>query len=225
MIVSFLVALLTPEAPYEAPYLAKTPPVNAEAGKHPRYQDCIRLVARDLEIGRIAAQQWTDEGGGALAEHCLAIADIAAGFPKLGAARLAQISDRKDAGDNNARARVLAQAALAWLDGHETEYAKEAINSAVQYAPELGEIYVVAARVFEAAEEWENAAASVTKAADEKLATADTFLIRARAHRALGKDYAAAEDVVTALSIDPFNLDALVMRGELKQAGIEIEAY
>ena len=35
----------------------------------------------------------------------------------------------------------------------------------------------------------------------------------------------AADDVVAALTIDPYNIDALTMRGELRQAGVEIEAY
>jgi hypothetical protein len=38
-----------------------------------RYDDCVALVEGDLEVGRIAAQQWVTEGGGANARHCLAM--------------------------------------------------------------------------------------------------------------------------------------------------------
>src|SRR5690606_19581999 len=81
----------------------------------PRYADCIQFVEADLDIGRIAAQQWVSEGGGSEARHCLAIADLKAGFPKLSALRLEEIAQRKDAGDDYVRARVLSQAAEAWL--------------------------------------------------------------------------------------------------------------
>ena len=225
MISLFLISLLTPEAPFVSPFPSASPSSSTSSGVHPKYQDCVRLVAKDLEIGRISARQWTEEGGGALAQHCLAVADIAAGFPKLGAARLADISKRSDAGDRNARGRVLAQAALAWLDGEETKLAQDAIVEALQYAPELGELHVVAAAVFAAAENWEAASEAADIAEAESLATAETFIVRARANRVLGKDYEAAEDVVSALTLDPFNLDALVLRGELKRVGIDIETF
>ena len=81
----------------------------------PRYADCVQLLDADLDLGRVAAQQWVDEGGGAEARHCLAVADLKAGFPKLAALRLEQIAQRKDAGDDYVRARIYSQAAEAWL--------------------------------------------------------------------------------------------------------------
>jgi len=232
MIGIVLLFLLTPEAPFEAPYLSAsgTSISNSSSlaetpGTHPRYKDCIKLISEDLEIGRIAAQQWTDEGGGSLALHCLAIADIAAGFPRLGATRLASISDRPDAGDNNARARVLGEAALAWLDGDQPDLAEEAIKSGLKLSPNLAELQIVAAKVYSAAEKWQLASNAVTIAEKANLITTEAYTIRARANLILGRDFAAADDVVAALSLDPFNLDALVLRGELRQAGIEIETF
>lgn len=218
-----LLSLLTPEAPFEAPYLVRTTQPAAESKFHPRYNDCLKLVTDDLEIGRVAAQQWAEEGGGALAHHCLAIADIAAGFPKLGAARLASISERKDAGDPKTRALVLGEAALAWLDGNETDLAETAIEKALEFAPDLADLQIVAAKVYAAGEQWELAENAVTKAEDAKLVTAEAFVIRGKARQALGRNFDAAEDVVAALTLDPFNLDALVLRGELHQAGVVIE--
>ena len=163
MITFLLAALLTPEAPYEAPYLAAAPEAHYE-GLSPRYRDCVAHIAADLEIGRIAAQQWAEEGGGAQAQHCLAIADIAAGFPKLGAGRLETLSARPDAGDEETRARILAQAALAWLDADKSENASRALDGALQYAPELAELQIVAANVHAATQAWQAAADAVTAA-------------------------------------------------------------
>lgn len=214
-----LAFLLTPEAPLLPAYLGKI------EGTSERHDECIALIADDVDIGRRAAERWVSEGGGAPALHCLAIADLAAGLPKLAAVRLTEISERRDAGDATARARLLAKAALAWIDAREPEQAAAAIESAKSMAPKLAELDFVAAKVYAAAEKWQQAADAVTAGEKAGVRTAEAYLIRARALRALGKDHDAANDVVAALSLDPLNVDALTMRGELRQAGIEIEAY
>ena len=185
----------------------------------------MQLVIEDVEEGRAGAQRWASEGGGAPAQHCLAIADLAAGFPKLAAIRLRELAERSDAGDETARARVLAEAALAWLEAGEIREAENALAAAKARAPGSPELDFVAAKIYAADNRWQ-AAADAVSAAEEKGATsAESFLIRARAHRALGRDDDAAHDVVAALTLDPLNVDALTLRGELRQAGVEIEAY
>ncbi len=190
-----------------------------------RYQDCISLVEADIDRGRAAAQQWTDEGGGANAQHCLALADIAAGFAKLGAARLEQIAQRKDAGDDFIRARLLSQAASAWLEAGETDLAQAAINAAFELAPGAGELYLTAVKVYAAQEKWLQVVASVRSASQSGFVSADTYVLSGRAHIALGDYVAAAADVVEALTLEPTNIDALVLRGEIQQTGIAIDVY
>ncbi len=224
LVMSMLVVIaLTPEAPYLARYLAE-PVAATEGGRNPRHQECVRLLSENVDVGRIAAQQWVTEGGGAPAQHCLAIADLAAGFPRLAAVRLSSIADRADAGDGDDRARLAAQAALAWLDADDPALAGEAMTKARAFSPDLAELEIVAAKVYAAETRWQAAADAVTAAEKAGLATAETYVIRGRAHRALGRNLDAAEDVVRALNIDPFDLDALVLRGELRQAGVEIAA-
>lgn len=214
-----LVLLLTPEAPLLPAWLDRT------EGTSARHSECVRLIADDLETGRRAAEIWASEGGGAPALHCLAIADLAAGFPKLAAVRLTTISERSDAGDGKARARLLAEAALAWLDAKDPQQAERSIAAAKAIEPSLVELDFVAAKVFAAAEKWQAAADAVTAAEKGGVASPESYVIRARARRALGQDREAADDVVAALTIDPFFIDALTLRGELMQAGIEIDAY
>lgn len=214
-----LAFLLTPEAPFMPAYLDRI------EGTTARYDDCVDLIGRDVALGRRAAEAWASEGGGAPALHCLAIADLAAGFPKLAAVRLTEISERGDAGDKRARARLLAEAALAWLDAENPQQAEIAVGDAKKIAPLLPELDFVAAKVFADAEKWQSAADAVTAAEKAGVASPEAFVIRARAHRALGRDADAANDVVAALALDPYDLDALVLRGELQQAGIAIEAY
>lgn len=214
-----LAFLTTPEAPFMPAYLDRI------EGTSARYQDCVGLLAADLERGRRAAEQWASGGGGAPAAHCLAIGELAAGFPKLAAIRLTEIAERGDAGDLRARARLMAEAALAWLEAGDADEAERSIGAAKKIAPVLPELDFVAAKVFAEQEDWKAAAGAVTAAERAGAVSPEAYVIRARAHRALGKDADAADDVVAALTLDPYDINALTLRGELRQAGIEIEAY
>ncbi len=191
----------------------------------PRYLDCLTLVEADLEVGRLAAQQWSAEGGGADALHCLAVADLAAGFPKLAAARLEEIAHRKDAGDDYVRARLLAQAATAWLKGGEIEFAAKAIEDAFTLVPDSGELHLTAAQVYAAQKKWQQVVFSVTAAEDAGFVTSSAFVLRGRGYITFGNYERAAQDVVNALTVEPLNVDALVLRGELQQRGIVIDVF
>ncbi len=190
-----------------------------------RYLDCVLLVEADLELGRTAAQQWTAEGGGADAQHCQAIADIAAGFFKLGAARLEDLAQRNDAGDDRIRARLLAQAADTWLMADQVEFAKTAIKSAFEYAPDSGELHLTAAKVHGADKKWHQVVASVETAAQAGFVSANTYVLSGRAFIELGDYESASAEVIKALTLDPTNLDALVLRGEIQQTGVPIEVF
>lgn len=192
---------------------------------NPRYLDCLTLVEADLEVGRLAAQQWSAEGGGADALHCLSVADIAAGFPKLGAARLEDIAQRKDAGDDYVRARLLAQAAFAWLQGGEATFAEEAIQNAFDLVPDSGELHLTAAQVYAARKKWQQVIISVTAAEEAGFISSSAYVLRGRAYSTFGNYETAAQDVVNALSLDSLNIDALVLRGELQQRGVVIDVY
>ena len=214
-------AAMTPEAPFDPFTQTASAQTNAISS---RYQDCIALVEEDIEIGRIAAKQWTTEGGGAPALHCEAIADLRAGFPKLAAVRLTQISERSDAGDGLIRARYLEQAAMAWLEAEELDYAGDTIKQAQALAPNSGELSLTAGLIYAAKERWQATIEAISAAEDEGFKTTAGLIARGKAYKALANYRQAAEDVVAALSIDPFHLDALVLRGELQQLGIEIDA-
>jgi tetratricopeptide (TPR) repeat protein len=214
-----LTFLATPEAPYLAVYLERIETTTA------RYKDCVSLIVKDVDVGRVAAQRWAVEGGGAPAQHCVAIADLAAGYPRLAAVRLTEIAERTDAGDKKTRARLLAEATLAFLESGDHSHAEETVAAARRAAPGLPEIDFIAAKTFAASEKWEAAVEAVTTAEKAGLKLGEAYLIRARAHQALGRPVEAADDVVAALTLDPFNVDALVLRGELQQAGVKIEAY
>ena len=191
----------------------------------PRYADCIEFLNADLELGRIVAQQWVSEGGGVEARHCLAVADMKAGFPKLSALRLEEIAQRKDAGDDYMRARVLSQAAEAWLAAGELTQAEAALDQARALVPDSGELQLTAAKIYGAQEQWQNVIDAVDAAEEAGFVSAETFVLRGRGRHVFGAYESAANDVVAALSIDPTNIDALVLRGDLQQVGITIDVF
>ncbi len=218
-----LTALLSPEAPPEPDFLSRAAAARYESSAD-QYADCIAVIAENPELGEASARAWAIDGGGAPAIHCAAVAHLALGRPRLAAVRLLEVAERPDAGDDDARATVLAEAALAWIDAEEPGFAEEAAEAARAAAPWRADIAIVAAKAHAAATSWQAAADAVTAAEEGEAATSEGYVIRARARRALGKNREAAEDIVRALTLDPFDLDALVLRGELIQAGVEINA-
>lgn len=188
-----------------------------------RYLDCLVLIEEDVQVGRRAAQLWAEEGGGANAQHCQAIADLAAGFTKLGAARLEDLSQRKDAGDDLVRARIYVQAAEAWLRAEATDNAERAIAAAFELAPDAGELHLTAASIHLAAERYTQVIAAVDTAEQAGFISTKGFIERGKASLATGNAEAAAEDVVNALTLEPYNIDALTLRGDVQRAGITID--
>ncbi|NWG70650.1 MAG: hypothetical protein HXY23_03445 [Parvularculaceae bacterium] len=211
-----LLLLLTPEA--------AAPAATAAPGPERSYEACAALVLADAQSGRAFAERWTAEAGGPEAEHCLALADLRAGFPKLAAVRLEELSERAGVGDNIIRARLLSQAALAWLEAEEVAEAARAVAAAVALAPDDDELHLPAARVYAAAEKRQATIDAVTAAESRGLVSAEGYVLRGRAQYFLANYREAADDVVLALKLDPANIDALVLRGDLAQQGIDIRA-
>ncbi|MEM8937583.1 MAG: hypothetical protein AAGC77_14385, partial [Pseudomonadota bacterium] len=167
----------------------------------------------------------TRDGGGADAHYCRATADIANGYFSLGAQRLEEIAERKDAGDDLDRAELYAQAARTWLKDKNLEFADHALARAIDLAPDAIALNLVAAEIASAEEEWLDVVEHVSRAEDNGIVSSDAYVLRGRALMALGDTESAADDVVRALSLDERNIDALILRGELQQAGVIIEVF
>ena len=208
----FLLAVMTPEPPDDAVFEA--PDTD--------YAECVALARKDPAAASERARRWSDGGGGAPAAHCLALADLAAGKPRLAAIRLAELAERSDSGDALARARLFGQAALAFIEADDAAGAEAAILAASALAPNGGEIDLYAARVHVAAGKNQAAIDAVDRAERLQLVSPAGYVARARARIALQQLHEAAEDIVLALKLDPLNVDALTLRGDLAQQGIEI---
>ncbi|MEQ1930693.1 MAG: hypothetical protein ABL957_09190 [Parvularculaceae bacterium] len=213
-----LLFLLTPEAAGSG---------SASAGSFlsdPDYAVCAERVLKDATEGREFAKRWVNDAGGAPAQHCLAVADLKAGFPKLAAVRLEELSERADAGDDISRGRILSQAALAYLEAQEVAEAARAIGAAFIMAPDDDALYLPAAKVYAAEERRQATVDAVTAAEARGIASSEGYVLRGRARYTFAAYREAADDVIAALKLDPVNIDALVLRGDLAQQGIDIRA-
>ena len=198
----------------------------AEAlAENERYIDCLNIIEADVDTGRRVAQQWAATDSGLDAEHCLAVADLAAGFYSLAGLRLDELADSQIARDSGINAELFRQATEAWILAEKFENAKTSARKGLAIDPASGELSLLAARAYSAQEDWSEVVTAVSNAEELGVFTSNGFVQRGRAYAKLGNYAAGAEDVVRALSIDPMNIDALVLRGEIQQAGVNIEVF
>ncbi|MEO1426543.1 MAG: hypothetical protein AAFU58_07130, partial [Pseudomonadota bacterium] len=98
----------------------------------------------------------------------------------------------------------------------------DALTPAFALAPDAGDLFALAARIHVARRRWQQAVDAVDQAEALGFRSLLGLVARARGLKELTQFELAAEDVAAALRIDPFFLDALVLRGELAQTGIQI---
>ena len=189
----------------------------------PRYQECVDLVSEDARASRTAAERWVTDGGGPKAQHCLAVAELAAGLPKRAASRLQSLGENATVGPPEIRSKLYAQAAEAWLQANASEEAEAALDNAFKLTPGAGELYLVAAKLHAMREEPIQVINAIDEAEATGLGSVMGFVLRGRAHLETNDKEAAAQDVVRALSIDPTSIQALLLRGELQQLGVNID--
>jgi len=196
---------------------AQAPQVDADARQ--RYATCVAGVEVDPEAAFEEAIGWRSLGGGAPARHCAALALLALGAEEEAASRLEALALRPDAGGADARAAILAQAANAWMLAEAPDAALESLAAALELAPNSSELHRDAARAHALKRDWAAAAHALNEALARDPRSSAAHALMARAKWELGEAEAAREHVRKALAFDPENLDALVVRGELRQAG------
>lgn len=189
------------------------------------YRDCIARIEASAEDGRRAALRWITDGGGKPARHCAAIADLAADLPRLAGSRLYRLAEEETPTDPLLAARLFAQAADAFLAAGEDKTALGMIDEAYALAPNALELHIIAARIYAGTGRWGLSKRALDNA--EALAPLDapSYVLRGRANQTLADYDAAAEDVRNALNLNPDNIDALLLRGELVQIGYVIDPY
>ncbi len=181
-----------------------------------RYHHCLAKADKAPKDAFEDAIQWRDEGGGPPAEHCAASALIALGLFKDAAGRLEDLGQRiKEKADF--KARILGQAAQAWLLAENPIRAEAVATAALALRPGDLELYIDRAQARAAIGDYPKAVADLDAALAINSGRPDALALRAAAKRFLDDPQGALADAEQALALDPGHAEALLERGNLRR--------
>lgn len=219
-----------PRLPEQPDLRETTPPLPTGPGRAeeaygsvtgPRYyRRCLEIVNADADRAYDEAILWRDQGGGAAAEHCAAMALARLGQLEEAARRLTRVAGSKAHVEPELRAEIFAQSGLLWLMAGKAEPAHEAFSQALLSAPAddpaRAQYFFDRAQAAANLGRWRDTANDLTRTLALGKARADAFVLRARAHRALGDLVSARNDINAALNLDKDNAEALLERGQVR---------
>lgn len=182
-----------------------------------RYTNCIDRAAREPDQAYEDAMAWKSEGGSSAADHCAAIALVAAKRYPEAAERLDRLARMTSAGDAHTRGQILSQAGNAWLLAGEPDLAAKSFSTALTLAAGDPDILIDRARAYAILGKWPIAEADLGAALKTNPQSIDAMVLRAAARRAQGNVKGADGDITRALLIDANHPDALVEYGLLRQ--------
>lgn len=194
------------------------------ASEAAQYHACVQRVNENPNKAFDQALEWRDNGGGAPAIHCSALALVALGKHAEAATRLEALAATP--GGAIMAAELLAQAGNAWLLAGYPEQANAALGAALARLPnEIGgkaspahtvlsvDILVDRARALAAIADWPAAERDLTLALARAPERGEAYVFRASARRHQDKRALALEDLQRALALDPTSATALLERG------------
>lgn len=201
------------------PPAAAAPVRLSELASSEAYTHCIQLARKDPQSGFEAAITWRDEGGGAAAHHCTAMALVNLGQYADAASRLETLAGDMKGFDARERAAVLGQSGRVWLRAGRAERALAALSAAIGLAPADAELHIDRGEVRAAAGQLWEAIDDFNAALDLAPDNVDALIFRGAAYRLLEAYDLARDDLAAALTRDPDNPDALTELG-----AVEVEA-
>jgi tetratricopeptide (TPR) repeat protein len=182
----------------------------------PRYDSCMDLARKDPGEGIKEAIAWRKQGGGAMADHCLATGLIARGDHAEGAQLLQEIASED--WPAHTRAMLYDQAGRAWLSAGEDRKAWGALTDGLAADPDSSDLLVDRGIANAALGLNFEAIDDLDRALDLAPGRADALVLRASAWRRAGNLDLASDDVARALAQQPQNVDALLERGNIHRA-------
>lgn len=194
------------------------PPALAQLDQGHEYRACTTLVYRAPDEAFSAAKAWEAKGGGVWSRHCAALAVFELGHYKEAAERLEGLAGELPRDGKVRPAQVLDQAANAWLMAGDLERAKLIVQTAVNLAPEDGEILIDQGRILAAAGDYAGALSALDQGVALAPKDGDGHAFRASALRHLGRLDEARKAAEAAVRVAPDNPSALLERGLVRFA-------
>lgn len=183
-----------------------------------RHEACASKAESKPEEAYEDGLIWQNEGGASAARHCVALALIGLNRYVDAAEKLDTLAAAKDIPDAETRAQMYAQAGNLWLLERNFVKAVSSLDAAIAADPSSADIYIDRARAYALNAEWPKAAADLTTALGKRANDPLALRLRAAAHLEQGDLDAAEADIRAALIENPADVDALVLRGRLREA-------
>ena len=183
-----------------------------------RHDACLAKAEKAPKEAYEDGLVWRAEGGGALALHCVARAQLALGQYDEAAERLALVAEMREVPDKTMRASILTEAGHAFLLAHREEEARQRFSSAVEITPDDPELRLDRAESSMLLKDWAAARADMDAALSIRPNNPEALRMRGEAKLALRDFEGAAADADAALKTDPAYVPALVLRGKVKEA-------
>jgi len=180
------------------------------------YSQCVALVQKNPALAEESARAWQDEGGGAAAIHCSALALTALKRYAEAARALDALARDKAVGNNLDRATLFDQAGNAWLLAGLGNNAVQSFSAALGRDPNNVDFLVGRAQARAMQKDWAGAEADLSTALLKDQNRADLMVLRASARWALNRKEDAATDILRALELYPDYPAALIERGRMK---------
>jgi tetratricopeptide (TPR) repeat protein len=206
MLLAGLLLAVRPASLLDDPSLGKT-----------RYDRCLELVKRSAGTAFDQANGWyQQDGGGAAALHCEALALIDLKRYAEAARKLEEAAKNGAVGSAPERADLLDQAGNAWLLAGQPGKADAVFSAALAFAPQDEDLLADRARARGVSKNWLGAEADLSAVLSLDPNRADALVLRASARHAQGRKVDARADIDHALELDPDYPEALLERGTMK---------
>ncbi len=195
---------------------AASPQGDAEQARH--YRTCLAKAHSTPSAAYEEALIWQNEGGGAPALHCVAMALLGLRAYADGAEKLEALAYSPDISSQQLANAALVQAGEAWLQAGRPKDALRTLDQALQHDRGNVPALINHARALRALGKPQ--AASKDLDVVLKLQPQNLLARRLRAAVRLdSKDLQGAQaDIDAALAVEPDNIDVLVLRGQIREA-------
>jgi tetratricopeptide (TPR) repeat protein len=196
--------------------LLLAPAAHAALDQERQYRSCLALVHQKPDEAFESALAWRDQGGGAPAEHCAALALLELGKYDQSALRLEALAQALGPDGKVNPAAVWAQAGNVWLLGGYPDRALAAIDRGLALEPDRAPLLVDRARVLGELGRYAEALPELDRALALDPKDDDAHAFRASALRQLGRLDEALIAADAALKLNPDNPSARLERGMVR---------
>jgi tetratricopeptide (TPR) repeat protein len=198
--------------------LAAGAPTAGMIADRAKMEACIAKIDQKPEDAYEDALAWATETHVREARMCQALALIAMKNVDAGARLLEALAISADGGADADRASVFRQAGNARLLNLQGAEAVEDFTQALKHAPNEPDLLIDRARAYWLTEEWRKAEEDLSAALDKRPNDSLILRLRATARLKLGVLDLAERDAEAAVKANPQDVDALLVRGQVREA-------